>query len=187
MSDYTHEKWISELTVRTRLIKGDDAALMAIRRETAEHHGVDDITEDAPVFLWTGLYVKGLDEKSYEVPDHTRRRYLVQRTFPMDPVAEMPAETGESRRKELMGKSAPVEGSDVALAEVINRTRLFHEMPTAMFPVDGELRWFINGIFVIGQGDDPAVFQAPMARLADMVVPRAHPQLPYLRDPKPTL
>lgn len=198
MTEYSHEAWLAGLTLRTSLLQGDAEAIDAIRTETREYHKADDITDDAPVFLWNGLYVKGLGAKQYEVADHTRRRYVVPQGFPKDPIAVMPGAAeaaaaaaepvpvAETRRDELMASSAPVEGSDLAIAEAKNRIRLYHEIPTALFPEDGELRWFINGIHLVGPGDDPSVFQAPMKRLEDMVVAREHPQLPRLRDPKPT-
>jgi hypothetical protein len=186
LSDYTHEAWLATLPRRAAPLEGDAGALAAIRAETRAYHSVDDITDDAPVVLWNGLFVKGLGEMKYEVPDAAFRRYVESRPFPQDPVAVMPTETSETRREELLAASKPVEGSATALAEAINRIRLFHEVPTALFPSDGELRWFRNGIHLVGPGDDPSVFQAPMDRLADMVVPREFPSLPALRDPKPT-
>jgi len=185
LSEYTHEAWLATLPRRAALLEGDAAAIAAIRDETRVHHGVQDITDDAPVSLWNGLYVKGHDQKQYAVPDAAFRRYVESRPFPQDPVAVMPPETTETRREELLAASKPVEGSDTAIGEAVNRIRLFHEVPTALFPSDGELRWFINGIHLVGTGDDPSVFQAPMDRLADMVVPREYPKLPALRDPKP--
>ena len=184
MTDYSHETWITAMPRRAALIEGDADAIAAIRAETRDHHRVgDDVTDDAPVFLHNGLWTKGLDERAYEVPDHVRRKYVEARAFPADPVAVMPAPAAEeSRRDELLSKSRPVEGTETALAAAVERIRLYHEVVPEMFPTDGELRWFRDGIHLVGPGEDPAVFQAPMDRLADMVTAREYPTLPYLRD-----
>lgn len=186
--DYTHQEWLSSLPASVQLLEGDGRAIAAIQAETRAHYGVSDITDDAPVFLWNGTWVKGFADQSYEVPDHVRSKYLQIRSFPQNPIAVWPAEPtlqDDSRRADLIEKSAPAEGDPLGIAEAIEVTRLYHEMPKGLFPANGELRWFSNGLHVIGPGEDPSVFQTPMDRLAEIVVPRSHPHLPWLKAPRP--
>jgi hypothetical protein len=183
-SAYSHTNWLASQAANFHLIDGEDDALVAIRQETKEHYGVDDITDDAPVFYWMRPHVKGLGDAMYEIPAHVIRRYLPPVEFPQMPRAVMPSETTETRRQELMGMSAIAEGTPEGLREILNRTRLYHELPTSMFPMeDGELRWFANGLFVMGPGDDPMMFQTPMSRVEEMVVARQAPTLPWIKSP----
>lgn len=183
---YSHETWLASQTVHTKLIEGDDRALAEIRKATREHYQVDDITDDAPVFFWMGGHVKGLNEKMYQIPADASRRYLEPRPFPQLPVAVWPEDDGETRRSELFASSQPAEGDPAGIHEVLNRTRLFHEVAEDLFPTeDGELRWFLNGLHVIGSGDDPVVYQCPMARVEELIVPREAPTLPWIKAPKP--
>jgi len=182
---YTHETWLAGLTSHTRLIEGDERALAAIRQATRDHYHVDDVTDDAPVYFWMGGQVKGLGPRTYDIPAEAARRYLTPQPFPEMPIATWPDDDGSTRRDEMMEVSRPAEGDPAGIAEVFNRTRLFHEVPEAIFPTPetGELRWFANGLHVIGPGDDPSVFQTPMARVSEMVVPREAPTLPWIKSP----
>lgn len=185
MSDaYTHEKWIAGLTVHTKLVEGDERALAAIRQATRDHYHVEDVTEDAPVYFWMGGHVKGLGEMSYQIPADAAKRYLAPQEFPRMPIAVWPDDDGSTRRDELYENSRTAEGDPLGIAEVLNRTRLYHEVPEAIFPTaDGDLRWFANGLHVVGPGDDPAVFQTPMARVDELIVPRQAPTLPWIKAP----
>lgn len=301
MVPYSHQAWKAEQTVRTIFIDGDPHALTAIRQAVRDHYGAHDVTDDAPVYAWHGLYVKGMGSMSYQVPDDAVRTYIKRPPFPANPVARMPtpparaeepgdaaapemiepplspireiplpiieetadsdeienspiviaepapaeheeavtplllidgmvvdgddillltdaipnelesdrseeadAETADasesidpwqpesssitddSRRSDLLAASAPAEGTAAGLMEVRNRTRLYHEVPDALFPSDGEVRWFTNGLHVLGHGPDPSVFQTPMDRVEELIVPRQAPQLPYIVSPRPT-
>jgi hypothetical protein len=187
-SAYSHANWLASQAASFHLIGGDEDALAAIRRETREHHGVEDITDDAPVFYWMRAQVKGFGKAMYEIPPHVTRRYLPPVEFPQMPRAQMPVTSTETRRQELMGMSAAAEGTPEGLREIFNRTRLYHELPTSIFPMDdGELRWFANGLFVVGPGDDPSLYQTPMSRVEEMIVPRQAPTLPWIKSPPAVL
>lgn len=182
-TEYSHDAWLSSQGQNVQRIEGDERALAAIRQATRDHYGADDVTDDAPVFFWMGGHVKGLGTKMYQIPADASRRYLEIRDFPQLPLAVWPSDDGETRRQELMAVSAPADGDPVGIREVMNRTRLFHEVTDGSFPFDGELRWFVNGLHVIGEGDDPVVYQVPMARVEELVVPRAAPTLPWIKSP----
>ncbi len=92
----------------------------------------------------------------------------------------------QTKREELFSRSMPVEGNEQSFPLIGEQTRLYHEIPMDIFPAkDFELRWFTDGIYLIGPGDVPSVFQVPMARITDMVIPREYPLLPLIGDPGP--
>jgi hypothetical protein len=196
MTTYSHMAWFAKQTHNVKLLEGDEAALAAIRQATRDWYRATDISDDAPVFVNRGIYVKATaesleaNERSYEIPVEARD-YVTMRPFPQDPVAAMPttsdpaASKEPTRREEMLAASKQAEGDESGIADAMNRTRLYHEVPEELFPTkDGELRWFKNGLHVVGPGDDPSVFQTPMDRVADLVVPREFPKLPWIAAPK---
>lgn len=181
---YSHAAWLAGLTSRTHVLTGDERALAAIREATRIHHGAEDITPDAPVYIWHGIYVKGLGAMAYQIPDQARDRFIEIRPFPENPAAVFP-EPSPTRREELFAASMEAEGDIEAFEEIRTRTRLYHEVAPKQFPAQTDIRWFINGLHIIGPGEDPVVFQVPMDRVSDMVIPRVAPKLPWLTAPKP--
>ncbi|MAM84284.1 MAG: hypothetical protein CL472_06390 [Acidobacteria bacterium] len=181
--EYSHERWIAE-NPDAKIITGDERALAALREATRKHHDVDDITEDAPVISWMGGYVKGHGKVLHSIPADAVSAYLVPGEFPNPPHAVWPEEASKTNRDELLSNSNPAEGDPLGIAEIFLRTRLYHEVDEETFPQDGELRWFLNGLHIIGKGDDPIVFQTPMGRVEDLIVPRVAPTLPWIKAPK---
>lgn len=68
------------------------------------------------------------------------------------------------------GKSLIARGDPDRIEEVIERTRLFHEIPREIFPTIMELRWFADGLFLISDEEPPRLYQAPLFRLDDLLV-----------------
>ena len=201
---YTHARWIAE-NPEAKIITGDERALAALRDATRAHHDADDITDDAPIVSWMGGYVKGHGKTMHSMPADAVSTYLVPQDFPLPPIAvwpddqidhaddrlsdhavvasipnEAPNQT-KTNRDELFETSRPAEGTPDGIRAVMTRTRLYHEVDPQTFPEDGDLRWFLNGLHIIGPGDDPVVYQTPMARVEDLIVPRQAPKLPWIR------
>ena len=191
---------------RITLLEGDPEAIAAIRSETRSAYAASDIAEDAPVYFSNGLLVRGADSREYEVPAAVQSKYLGTPAGSQYPIARMSMEPRNARAiaeaslglsdgdtiphlstdeideqaQQLYIGGVPAEGDPQAIAYVRNVARLYHEMPGVIFPVDGEVRWFKNGLYVVGK-DEKTAFQVPMDRVTDLVVPRPHPHLPTLR------
>ena len=180
---YSHEAWLAD-NPEAKVITGDERALAALREATRAHHGVDDITDDAPIISWMGGYVKGHGKELHSMPADAVSNYLAPQEFPLPPIAVWPESESRTNRDELLDSSQIAEGDPNGIREVILRTRLYHEVDESTFPMDGELRWFLNGLHIIGKGDDPVVFQTPMERVKDLIVPRAAPTLPWIKAPR---
>lgn len=183
-TEYSHERWLEE-NPDTKIITGDERALAALRDATRAHHGAEDITDDAPIVSWMGGHVKGHGKTLYPMPADAALTYLAPQDFPLPPLAVWPEEQSKTNRDELLDSSSPAEGDPKGIDEVFLRTRLYHEVDEDTFPQDGELRWFLNGLHIVGKGDDPVVFQTPMGRVSDLIIPREAPTLPWIKAPRP--
>ena len=173
---------------RISLLEGDPEAIAAIRNETRRVYRATDIDDEAPVFFWNGLFVRGTGDREYQVPSSIQEKYLQPAIFPQSPIACMsgeeptattaplPQDAQEDRGISLGGM--PAEGDDEVLAFVREVTRLYHEVASSNFPTTGEVRWFQEGLHVVGE--DNRLFQVPMDRIHDIVVPREYPLLPVL-------
>jgi hypothetical protein len=140
-----HAAWIE--ATKPALLEGDADAIAEIRRLTlaAADAPADD---EAPVYLWNGIWVKG---------EGDRERFLSM----------------------SLGKA---EGAQRGIDEIVLRTRLALEIVPDMFPADVELHWFPNGLYVVGPGDSPSIYQTPMSRVEDLIRPREYPLTPQIRD-----
>lgn len=193
-----HAEWTA--ANESLLLKGDADALAEIRRATFIAAGLD-VDAEAPVYLWNGVWVKGEGDESHPVPDRVRAAYVhippppgmpsaiwpegLPRPGEIDESEEAPARPDVSRRQKLLELSlGMVEGDEGAILELIQRTRRHHEVVPDMFPTEISAHWFENGILLLGPGDSPLVYQAPMSQLGEMIEPRAYPLLPLVRMPK---
>lgn len=81
------------------------------------------------------------------------------------------------------GRSVLAEGDPEAFAEVIERTRRYFEIVPEKFPAPHTLqvRWFADGLYLVTDEESPMLYQVPMQRVADMIEPREHPNLPLIR------
>lgn len=187
-----HDEWIA--SIRPSLLEGDQDAIDAIRGQTFAALGLPTDPE-APVYLWNGIWVKGEGESSHPVSDAVRARFVTTPPPPGQPRAVWPASVprpgregsereapGPSRRERLLDLSlGRVEGDADAIAELVQKVRRHHEVVPDMFPKEIELHWFETGIMLVGPGESPVVYQAPMHQLGEMVVAREYPTLPYVR------
>jgi hypothetical protein len=194
-----HAEWIAAAS--PAMLEGDVDALAEIRRATFLAQGLP-VDEEAPVYLWNGVWVKGDGDESHAVPDRVRAAFVRTPPPPGMPSAIWPEglpRPGEierddesspivperSRREKLLDLSLGVaEGEERAIQELVQRTRRHHEVVPDMFPTEVEAHWFETGIMLVGPGHSPQVFQSPMSQLGDMIEPRAYPLLPLIRMPK---
>lgn len=175
-----HASWLTSLPANIRLLEGDPDAMQAIRTETGLYNDQAIITPNSPIFLWDGAYLRDERGEIIEVPEITVRRHIQRLPFPADPIARSSDERPVSKRDALMKGSIQAEGDLAAMEAVILATRLYYEIAEGDFPIV-ILRWFSDGLYCIGPGSEPKVFQVPMNRVEEFVMPRIHPLMPYLR------
>jgi len=192
-----HDDWIAQ--VAPQMLTGDPDAIAEIRRATFAGLGLP-MDDDAPVYLWNGVWVKGDGEASHPVGDRVRAAFVSTPPPPGMPSAVWPeglprpgavADEVEpvvperSRREKLLDLSlGQAEGDEEAVQELIQRTRRHHEVVPDMFPSEIEAHWFETGIMLVGPGDSPVVYQSPMSQLGEMIEARAYPLLPLVVMPK---
>lgn len=194
-----HDDWIA--TASPTMLEGDTDALTEIRRATFIAQGLPH-DDEAPVYLWNGVWVKGEGDESHAVPDRVRAAFVSMPPPPGMPSAvwpeglprpgeieqddeTVPAVPERTRREKLLDLSLGIaEGEESAIQELIQRTRRHHEVVPDMFPSHIEAHWFETGIMLVGPGDSPQVYQSPMSQMGDMIEPRAFPLLPLIRMPK---
>lgn len=192
-----HDDWIAR--VAPQMLTGDADAIAEIRRATFAALGLP-VDDEAPVYLWGGVWVKGEGDESHPVTDRVRTAFVKTPPPPGMPSAVWPeglprpgaaVPTAEpvvperSRREKLLDLSlGQAEGDETAIQELIQRTRRHHEVVPDMFPAEVEAHWFETGIMLVGPGDSPVVYQAPMSQLGEMIEARAYPLLPLVVMPR---
>jgi hypothetical protein len=182
-----HAAWIE--ATKPALLEGDADAIAEIRRLTlaAADAPADD---EAPVYLWNGIWVKGEGDASHAVPERISSLYVRTAPPPAVPTAIWPdgtprpaAAAKETDRERFLSMSlGKAEGAQRGIDEIVLRTRLALEIVPDMFPADVELHWFPNGLYVVGPGDSPSIYQTPMSRVEDLIRPREYPLTPQIRD-----
>ena len=82
------------------------------------------------------------------------------------------------------GNSKVAIGDPDGIKDVIERTRRFHEIHPAVFPPIKEIRWFADGLYLISDEAPAQLFQVPMLRVEDLIIPQEYPNLPKIGKPQ---